>query len=107
MSYGHRAKQRDANEAGIVGALRAAGAVVQPLEQGGGVPDLLVGYQGRTFLLEVKNPESKFSIRGGRRTKDRGTLRATQVKWIAAWKGAPVVDVINADEALSAIGATP
>lgn len=98
------AKQRDANERLIVDALRAVGATVQRLNEKG-TPDLLVGFRGVNYLLEVKNPESKFSIRGGRRTRGRGTLRATQVEWFAAWKGAPVVEVINGIEALVAIGA--
>lgn len=100
----HRAKQRDANESVIIDRLRAVGATVQQLNEKG-TPDLLVGFRGVNHLLEVKNPESKFSIRGGIRSKGRGTLRATQVQWFAAWKGAPVVEVINSDEALVAIGA--
>jgi len=106
------AKRRDQNEPDIVKALRAAGAYVQLLEQGGGVPDLLVGYRGRTYLVEVKNPEEKRSGGGSRgakpgekRTPGRGVLTADQVTWFAAWKGAPVIEVINAREALVAIGA--
>jgi hypothetical protein len=45
----------DANQSEIVDALRAAGRSVQSLSaMGKGVPDLLVGYRGTNYLLEVK-----------------------------------------------------
>lgn len=102
MSF--HAKRRDANESTIIIALVQVGATVQQLNEKG-VPDLLVGYQGRTFLIEVKNPEDTTGPKGGKRTQGRGCLRPAQVIWFAAWKGVPVVEVINADEALVAIGA--
>lgn len=99
------AKRRDANEAMIVLALESAGAVVQRLNVKG-VPDLLVGYQGKTLLMEVKNPEATGgALVGGVRTKGRGALTKDQVKWFGAWKGARIHEVINSDEALVAIGA--
>jgi hypothetical protein len=110
---GH-ARRRDANEPAIVEALQAAGAVVERLGYPKGVPDLLVGYQGRTFLLEVKNPDRKRkgggtsgAKPGERRTPGRGVLTKDQVTWFGSWKGAPVVEVINADEALAAIATKP
>lgn len=102
MSY---AKRRDANEATIIIALRAVGATVQQLDIKG-VPDLLVGYQGATHLVEVKNPEAKGGAKnGGLYTKGRGALTPDQVKWFAGWTGARIHEVINSDEALVAIGA--
>ena len=53
----------DANQRAIVVALRKIGcsvAILSPV--GDGVPDLLVGFRGKTFLLEVKDytqPPSK------------------------------------------------
>jgi len=101
------AKRRDANEATIVIALRAVGASVLHLD-GKGVPDLLVGYEGKTHLLEVKNPNQAGqpgAKRGEKRIKGRGVLTAEQVRAFGAWKGSTIHQVINSDEALVAIGA--
>jgi len=88
MSFRVKVK-RDANERTIVDTLRAAGYAVQTLEQGKGVPDLLVcGPDGRLSMLEVKQPGEK--------------LTPAQVKWHAAWPGKVYV-VHNADEALEAV----
>lgn len=46
----------DKSQAAIVTALRAVGAKVHVMSHvGGGVPDLLVTYQGMVHLLECKN----------------------------------------------------
>jgi hypothetical protein len=51
MSRKYAAKV-DANQAAVVAALRKIGASVQPLHGvGAGVPDLLVGFQGRNWLI--------------------------------------------------------
>lgn len=83
-------KQRDANEPTIVETLRGAGARVYRLDLAGG-PDLLVGFQGGTFLLEVKIAE--------------GRLNPAQVEWHNLWRGRPVMVVRDPVEALRAIGA--
>lgn len=105
-----RARARDANEREIVTALRAAGASVTRLDDAG-VPDLLVGYHGRTWLLEVKLP---LGPRGGmpeRRDHEggRGDLTASQVVWWDSWRGAHAVVVRSIVEALAVIaeGSTP
>lgn len=100
-----RAKRRDANEREIVAALESAGASVQRLDAAG-VPDLLVGFRGETFLIEVKNPEStKGALAGGVRRKGRGCLTPDQVAWFGAWRGGRIHEVVNIHEALAAIGA--
>ncbi len=88
---------KDATQDGIVAALVAAGASVQDLSRiGGGVPDLLVGYQGRNYAIEVKSPSG---------AKHQTGLRLTQADWHAAWLGH--VAVANSPEqALAIIGAT-
>lgn len=53
MSINRYAARRDENEQAVVDALEAAGASVTRLGQ---PMDLLVGYQGRNTLLEVKKP---------------------------------------------------
>jgi len=69
----------DANQREIVDTLRALGASVQSLAMvGDGVPDLLVGYQGRTWLVEVKD---------GSKPPSRQRLTADQVAWRDTWRG--------------------
>jgi Holliday junction resolvase len=93
-----RATRIDANQPEIVRALREAGATVQPLHAvGKGCPDLVVGYGGANFLLEVKDP--------GRIAK-RGTVRPSDemhAEWHTKWRG-QVQIVWDAVEALQAIG---
>lgn len=95
------AKQRDANEGGIIAVLEGAGAAVQRLSEAG-VPDLLVGFGGELYLLEVKNPDAKG---GGKYNTGEGSLTSTQTKWWAKWKGKPPVIVQTAEQALRAIRA--
>jgi len=57
--------------------------------------DLLVGFRGKNFLLEVKVPKSK-GEKGGELTDE-------QKKFIAAWRGHYAV-VQTVDEALQAVG---
>ena len=64
--------QSDPNTPTIVGALESVGASVQHLG-GKGVPDLLVGYLGANYLLEVKAPNKE--------------LNGNQDKWHSKWKG--------------------
>ena len=52
-----RAARVDENQSAIVAALRKAGASVFVTSRvGGGFPDLVAGFGGTTYLLEVKNP---------------------------------------------------
>lgn len=52
----------DSNQREIVINLRAAGASVAHLHTlGKGVPDLLVGWRGSNFLLEVKSPNGQLT----------------------------------------------
>lgn len=96
------AKRRDANEWAIVTALEAVGANVTRLDTAG-VPDLLVAFRSRTFLLEVKDPAQK-RYRGG---KGAGLqpLTPAQVKWWGLpWNGDERKVVETVEEALEAIG---
>jgi Holliday junction resolvase len=91
-----RAAKVDANQEQIVEALRTAGATVQTLAAvGKGVPDLLVGFQGKTLLLEVKD---------GRRPPSERRLTEDQLKWHGAWRGGPVAIVDGVEAALRALG---
>lgn len=97
-------RKRDDNEKDIVAMLRAHGATVTHLDDSG-VPDLLVGYQGKTFLLEVKLP-SRADGKAHTRTAQGGAgeLTESQTKWWQAWTGEPAKVVHSAAEALAAIG---
>ena len=81
----------DANQAEIVKALRKVGCSVQSLATlGKGAPDLLVGYQGCNFLMEVKG--------------EKGLLRAVQAAWRSNWSG-HVHTVRSTEDALKVIWA--
>lgn len=87
-----RAARRDANEPEIVEALETAGAAVERLNcSTGGVLDLLVGFRGMLYLLEVKT--------------DQGRLNAAQRAFLKKFKGTPCFVVRNVYDALQAIGA--
>ncbi len=97
-----RANRRDDCEKAIVSALEACGASVARLAHITGIPDLLVGFRGQTFLIECKDAHGK-SGKGRKRSADG--LRDSQRSWFTLWRGSPVNVVTNVDEALAAIGA--
>lgn len=91
-----RAARTDGNQTPIVAALRAIGCSVQSLASvGQGVPDLLVGFMHKNFLLEVKD---------GDRKPSEQRLTTDEVLWHNAWNGKVAV-VHNVKEALAAVGA--
>lgn len=82
----------DVNQSEIVSGLRAVGASVESLHRvGRGVPDLLVGFRKRTFLMEVKSGE--------------GTQTVPQQRFYAKWRGQKAV-VRTLEEALDVLGVT-
>jgi Holliday junction resolvase len=84
----HRA---DSNQDEIVQALRDIGASVRITSQVGyDFPDLVVGFRGRNYLMEVKS--------------ERGNLTEGQVEFWTNWQGQNTV-VFSPDDALKAIGA--
>ena len=83
-------KRTDSNQDAIMSGLRQAGASVYSLAPvGHGVPDLLVGFRGKTYLLEVK----------GR----KGRLTPAQHKFHDEWRGQIAV-VRCLEDALLIIG---
>lgn len=91
-----RAAKVDANQPEIVSALRQVGAHVFSLASlGDGIPDLLVGFRGETFLIEVKD---------GSKPRSARQLTDDQIEWHAAWRGGRCVVVGSVAEALAAIG---
>lgn len=86
MSIKRYAARRDGNEMPIVNALRKVGCTIKRLD----FCDLLVGWRGRNFLLEVKT--------------EKGQLKESQEEMVRSWRGQYEI-VRTAEEALRAIGA--
>ena len=80
--------RRDKNERAIVQALRTAGATVTQLSRTG-APDLLVGYNGQNFLIEVKSKHGK--------------LNEYQELWHNTWQGQAAI-CHTPEQALAVIG---
>lgn len=97
------AYHKDAAHKPIVTALRAIGATVQALH-GKDVPDLLVGYRGKTLLLEVKSAGLEaLDKRDGKVRRRSGTLSKGQREWAERWRGGPVAVVHTPEEAIAAV----
>jgi hypothetical protein len=90
-----RVAKTDANHARIMKVLRDAGAEVTSLHKvGQGVPDLLVSFWGKWFLMEVKDPDKPPSAR---------KLTKPQEEWIARQKAE--VHIVTTDQsALDCLG---
>ncbi len=96
------ARHKDTAHRPTVIALRAAGASVQALDVKDG-PDLLVGYDGATVLMEVKTIATRTEKDGYQRTR-AGKKSEGQETWHSTWKGGPVCTVYGPEEALVKIG---
>ncbi len=86
-----RAARRDDNEQGIVKALRAIGCEVYFINQ---PADLIVGYCGKTLILEVKDGAKPPSAR---------KLTPNEQKFFDTWNGGPAYVVDSIDSALAVI----
>jgi hypothetical protein len=74
----------------IVQALRQCGATVVDLAKvGKGCPDLLVGFRGKTYLMEIKTA--------------KGYVRATQEQFFRSWSGGRIAVIRSFDEALDVL----
>lgn len=83
-----RAARVDQNQEQIVSALRAAGAYVWIIS----LPvDLLVGYQGHTFLVEIKSTSKK-------------RFTGLQADFFEKWSGSTLCRVDSPEAALRMIG---
>lgn len=86
-----RANRVDRNQDQIVETLRACGAYVRVVTMGDGIPDLLVGYNGYTLLLEVKDGNKPPSAR---------ELTPAEAKFFREWTGGMIAVVNSVEEAL-------
>ncbi len=91
-----RAARIDANQPEIVQALRDVGASVSVTSMvGKGFPDIVVGYRGQNYLIEIKD---------GSKPPSQRKLTPDEQEWHALWRG--TVHIANkTDEALKIIGA--
>jgi hypothetical protein len=81
----------DANQKEVVTALRKIGASVLVLSMvGKGCPDLLVGFRGKNFLMEVKDGSKPLSQRA---------LTDDEDAFLASWKGVAYI-VYSAEQAI-------
>lgn len=78
----------DTTQKAIVKALRKFGASVMVIQGAPGTPDLVVGYRGINYLMEVK-------------AKD-GKLKPAQIEFFETWSGR-VCLVRNEEEAVAAL----
>lgn len=92
-----RAKRVDGNHAEIKRALVKAGAVVIDTSPLPGFVDLVVGFNRRTALLEVKRPPGP---RGGKSDRQ---LTPDQCRLHETWTGGPLVVVDSVDAALAVL----
>ena len=87
MSY---AKRVDENQNLIKHTFIALGASVLNLSRvGQGCPDLLIGYKGKSVLVEVKSA--------------KGTFTEPQLKFIGKWKGGAINRIDSVEGAIRLI----
>lgn len=58
-----RSARVDANQSHLVAALRSFASVAVTSAVGKGFPDIVVGYRGRNYLFEIKDPKKPPSAR--------------------------------------------
>jgi Holliday junction resolvase len=79
--------KRDAAEPEVVTALKQCGFSVERMDK---PVDLLVGFRGRCWIVEVKSSDKGYG-------KD---LNANQKKFADAWRGPPIVILRSAQDAI-------
>lgn len=83
-----RAARVDKTQEEIVVCLRLIGASVQLLHTvGKGCPDSIIGFKGKTYLVEFK-------------TGEKAEFTPDQLAWNLDWKGAPVLRFNGVSDAL-------
>jgi len=84
-----RAKRVDCNQKDIVHALKTFGATVVDLSGvGKGCPDLLIGFKGTTYLIEIKkDSKAKFTPQ--------------QLQFNELWAGGVIARIQTIDEAVA------
>lgn len=94
MAKYRQAARVDDNQAEIVKELRKMGLSVQL-----GMDDILVGYRGRTYWFEIKDPAKTLKKDGAYK---KGALKDSQIQLTETWKGHYQV-VHSLDQILKAV----
>lgn len=87
MSLNRYAKKRDAAEPEVVSTLQQCGFSVERLDK---PVDLLIGFRGKTFLVEVKSSAKGYGK----------SLNRNQQDFSDKWRGTPVVILRSAQDAM-------
>lgn len=74
-SYNQRNAKVDTNQPKIVEALRRVGAKVKPVHTVKGFCDIIVGYNGKLFMMEIKNDEYLPAIYFNKETEEEKRTR--------------------------------
>lgn len=96
MTHKRYANKVDANQAHIVTTLRGIPGVTVEVDH----DDILVGYQGRTYWYEIKDPDKTLKKDG---TWRMGALKASQIKLLNGWQGHYQI-VTDVDQILDDMG---
>ena len=84
-----RAKRVDCNQKDIVHALKTFGATVVDLSGvGKGCPDLLIGFKGTTYLIEIKKD-------------NKAKFTPQQLQFNELWAGGVIARIQTIDEAIA------
>jgi hypothetical protein len=87
----HYKKRVDENQKTLVHTFIAMGASVLNLSTvGRGCPDLLIGYRGKSVLVEIKSDS-------------KATFTEPQVKFMQEWRGGAVSRIDSVDAAIRLI----
>lgn len=90
-----RAKRVDDNQAQLVKQIRQLGATVRHLHMvGDGLPDIIVGYRKKNFLIEIKD---------FKKSKSQKKLTADEQEFFDTWKG-QVDKCETLDEIIKVVG---
>ena len=95
MSKNRYSARTDSNEADIVKVLRKLGYSVET-----GHDDILIGYKGKTYWFEVKDPKHKSKKTG---LINESAKKPSQIRLEKEWKGHYKI-VSSLDEILKEIG---
>ena len=88
MSMPRHNPKRDAAEPEVVKALEALGFSVERMDR---PVDLLAGFRGKCWVIEVKSGDKGYGK----------TLNANQQKFADGWRGPPVVILRSKDDAIA------
>ena len=87
-----RAARIDDNQNEIVKALREFGASVLIVSQLKNCFDILVGYEGRNYIMEIKD---------GSKSPSKIKLTEGEKKFMESWKGGPYFIVFSPGQAIN------